>query len=58
MKLVDILKDIQPGVVIHHGNENDSDYVEIFVLSDRSLRFSDPLMTIDNKLISSDKWEL
>lgn len=57
MKLIDILKDIQPGMVIHNGKEDDSNYVEIFVLNDKSLRFADPLMTIDNKLISSDKWE-
>ena len=57
MKLIDILKDIKPGSVIHHGKEDDTNFIEIFVLSDMSLRFSDPLMTIDNNLISSDKWE-
>lgn len=58
MKLADALKQIQPGAVVAHGKQDDTNYVEIFVLSDGSLRFSDSLMTIDNNLISSDKWEI
>ena len=58
MTLADTLTNKQPGSVIFHGKKDDSDFVEIFVLSDGSLRFSDDLMTIDNKLLSSDKWEI
>lgn len=58
MTLADALKNKQPGSVIFQGKKEDSDFVEIFVLSDGSLRFSDDLMTIDSKLLSSDKWEI
>lgn len=57
MRLNEALLDIKPGTIVHHGNKNDSDFVEIFILQDGSLRFSDELMMIDDKIISSDKWE-
>lgn len=58
MRLSDVLTTKQPGSVIFHGKKDDADFVEIFVLADNSLRFSDDLMSIDNKLLSSDKWEI
>lgn len=58
MRLSDVLTTKQPGSVIFHGKKDDADFVEIFVLADNSLRFSDDLMTIDSKLLSSDKWEI
>ena len=57
MILTDALKDNKPGTIIFHGKKEDSDFIEIFVLKDGSLRFSDDLMNIDNNLLSSDKWE-
>lgn len=57
MRLNEILLDTKPGTVIHHGKKDDSNFVEIFILQDGSLRFSDELMMIDDKIISSDKWE-
>ena len=58
MTLADTLTNKQPGSVIFHGKKDDADFVEIFVLSDGTLRFSDDLMNIDSKLLSSDKWEI
>lgn len=58
MTLADVFHDKKPGTIISHGNKDDSDFTEIFILADGSLRFSDDLMTIDNKLLSSDKWEI
>ena len=56
MTLQRALTDIMPGQVIRHGKEDEVDYVEIFVLSDCSLRFSDPTMEINSKNIGSDDW--
>lgn len=58
MTLADALRDKRPGTIIYHGEKDSSDFVEIFVLADCSLRFSDELMTIDSNLLSSDKWEI
>lgn len=56
MKLLEALKDITPGEVISCGNSDEVDFVEIFVLQDGSLRFSDPTMEINSKNISSNEW--
>lgn len=56
MTLIQALNNIMPGDIITFGKQNDVDFVEIFVLSDCSLRFSDPTMEINNKNISSDQW--
>ena len=58
MTLTDALHDKKPGTIIFHGKKQDPDFVEIFILADGSLRFSDELMNIDNALLSSDKWEI
>ena len=58
MTLADALRDKRPGAIIYHGEKDSSDFVEIFILADCSLRFSDELMTIDSNLLSSDKWEI
>lgn len=58
MTLPEALKDNNPGNIIFHGKKEDSDFIEIFVLKDGSLRFSDDLMNIDNNLLSSNKWEI
>ena len=56
MTLLQALKDITPGEVISFGNPDEIDFVEIFVLQDGSLRFSDPTMEINSKNIGSDNW--
>lgn len=56
MKLLEALKNITPGEVISCGNQDEIDFVEIFVLQDGSLRFSDSTMEINSKNISSDNW--
>lgn len=56
MKLLEALKDITPGEVISFGNPDEIDFVEIFVLQDGSLRFSDSTMEINSKNIGSDNW--
>ena len=56
MKLLEALKDITPGEVISCGNSDEIDFVEIFVLQDGSLRFSDSTMEINSKNIVSDNW--
>lgn len=56
MKLLEALKDITPGEVISCGNSDEIDFVEIFVLQDGSLRFSDSTMEINSKNIGSDNW--
>lgn len=56
MKLLEVLKDITPGEVISFGKPDEVDFVELFVLQDGGLRFSESTMEINNKNISSDKW--
>lgn len=56
MTLSQALNDILPGQVIRHGKEDEVDYVEIFVLADCSLRFSDSTMEINNKMLGSNEW--
>lgn len=56
MTLLQALNNITPGQVIRCGKEDEVDYVEIFVLSDCSLRFSDSTMEINSKNISSNEW--
>lgn len=56
MKLLEALKDITPGEVISCGNSDEIDFVEIFVLQDGTLRFSDSTMEINSKNISSNEW--
>lgn len=56
MKLLEALKNITPGEVISCGKQDEIDFVEIFVLQDGSLRFSDSTMEINSKNISSDDW--
>lgn len=56
MTLLEALKDITPGEVISYGNSDEADFTEIFILQDKTLRFSDNTMCIDNKILSSDKW--
>lgn len=56
MTLLQALNNILPGQVIRYGKEDEVDYVEIFVLSDCSLRFSDSTMEINSKNIGSDDW--
>ena len=56
MTLFEALKDITPGEVISYGNPDEVDFVEIFVLSDCSLRFADSTMEINSKNIGSDGW--
>lgn len=56
MTLSQALNDVLPGQVIRYGKEDEVDYVEIFVLADCSLRFSDSTMEINSKNISSNEW--
>ena len=56
MTLLEVLKDITPGEVVSCGNQDEVDFVEIFVLQDGSLRFSDPIMEINNKVLGSKEW--
>ena len=56
MKLLEALKDINPGEVISFGKPDEIDFVEIFSLQDGSLRFSDPTMEINSKNIGSNEW--
>lgn len=56
MKLLEALKDITPGEVISYGKPDEVDFVEIFVLQDGGLRFSESTMEINNINIASDKW--
>lgn len=56
MTLLQALNNITPGQVISCGKEDDVDFVEIFVLDDCSLRFSDSTMEINSKNISSNEW--
>ena len=56
MTLLQALKDITPGEVISYGKPDEVDFVEIFVLSDCSLRFADSTMEINSKNIGSDNW--
>ena len=57
MTLKEALQCLTPGEVIRHGKEDEYDFVEIFVLQDGTLRFSDQTMEINSKNIGSDKWE-
>lgn len=57
MTLLEALKDITPGEVISCGKEDEVDFVEIFVLQDGSLRFSDSMMEINNKILGSKEWK-
>lgn len=56
MTLLQALNNINPGDVISWGNPDEVDFVEIFVLNDMSLRFSDSTMEINTKNIGSDNW--
>lgn len=56
MKLLEALKDITPGEVISFGKPDAVDFVELFVLQDGSLRFSDSTMEINSKNIGSNEW--
>ena len=56
MTLLEALKDITPGEVISCGSQDEIDFVEIFVLQDGSLRFSDSTMEINSKNIGSNEW--
>lgn len=56
MTLLQALNNINPGDIISCGNPDEVDFVEIFVLSDCSLRFADSTMEINSKNIGSDKW--
>ena len=56
MKLLEALKNITPGEVISCGNQDEIDFVEIFVLQDGNLRFSDSTMEINSKNIGSKEW--
>ena len=56
MKLLEALQHITPGEVITCGKPDEVDFVEIFVLQDGGLRFSESTMEINNINISSDKW--
>lgn len=56
MTLLQALNNINPGDIISCGNPDEVDFVEIFVLSDCSLRFADSTMEINNKNIGSDNW--
>ena len=56
MKLLEALKDITPGEVISFGKPDEVDFVELFVLQDGGLRFSDSTMEINSKNIVSDNW--
>ena len=57
MTLFEALKDITPGEVISYGKPDEVDFVEIFVLTDKSLRFTDSTMEINNKSIGSNEWK-
>lgn len=57
MTLLEALKNITPGEVISCGHPDEVDFVEIFVLQDGSLRFSDSTMEINNQTISSKEWK-
>ena len=56
MTLLEALKDITPGEVIYCGKQDEVDFVEIFVLQDGSLRFSDSTMEINSKILGSKEW--
>lgn len=56
MTLLQALNNINPGDIISCGNPDEVDFVEIFVLSDCSLRFADSTMEINSKNIGSDNW--
>lgn len=56
MKLLEALKDATPGEVISFGEPDEVDFVELFVLQDGGLRFSDCTMEINDINIASDKW--
>lgn len=56
MTLLQALNNINPGDIISYGKPDEVDFVEIFVLSDCSLRFSESTMEINHINIASDKW--
>ena len=56
MTLLQALNNINPGDIISWGNSDEVDFVEIFVLSDCSLRFADSTIEINSKNIGSDGW--
>ena len=56
MTLLQALSNVKPGDVISWGNQDEVDFVEIFVLNDMSLRFSDSTMEINAKNVGSDGW--
>lgn len=58
MTLVEVLKMMSPGMIASYGQEDEPDYVEIFMKSDSAIRFSDQLMMIDAKCLNSDKWNI
>jgi len=56
MTLLQALNNINPGDIISCGNQDEVDFVEIFVLSDMTLRFADSTMEINSKNIGSTEW--
>lgn len=56
MTLFEALKNVTPGEVISCGKPDEVDFVEIFVLQDNTLRFSDSTMEINSKNIGSKDW--
>lgn len=56
MTLLEALKDITPGEVISYGHPDEVEFIEIFVLQDGTLRFSDSTMEINNKILGSNEW--
>ena len=60
MTLKEALSSARPGTVISLGNKasTNMDFIEIFVMSNMGLRFSDPTMIIDDKMLGSDEWDL
>ena len=57
MTLLQALNNINPGDIISCGNPDEVDFVEIFVLNDMTLRFSDSTMEINSKNIGSNEWK-
>ena len=56
MTLDQALNKMSPGSIIRHGKPNESSFIEIFMLDDCSLRFSDPLMEINDDALKSKEW--
>ena len=56
MTLFEALKDITPGEVISRGKPVETNFAEIIVLQEKTIRFSDETMIIDNETLSSKDW--